>query len=89
MRFFGGRITVIRPLIYVPAKELARHAGTAGYPPPPPCPHGQDANRKQVEAFLRSLGRQQGSIRANLWRLAHSGERWDPQQDPESGQQGQ
>ncbi|MFN3763166.1 MAG: AAA family ATPase, partial [Anaerolineae bacterium] len=67
--FFGGRITVIRPLIYIPAKDLTAHARALGFPLAPPCPYGRDANRQKVEDFLRSFGpRQQAHIRTNLWR---------------------
>ncbi|HEC35660.1 MAG TPA: tRNA 2-thiocytidine(32) synthetase TtcA [Anaerolineae bacterium] len=68
--FFDRRITVIRPLIYVPAKELARYARAAGFPPTPSCPHENDSHRQQVEAFLRGFGRHQARIRANIWRVA-------------------
>ncbi len=69
VEFFGGRITVIRPLIYIPAKDLAAYARALGFPVAPPCPYGQDANHRRVEEFLRSFGpRQQAHIRANLWR---------------------
>ncbi len=70
VEFFGGQITVIRPLIYVPAKELARYARAAGFPPAPPCPYESDSKRQQVAAFLQGFGRQQAHIRANLWRTA-------------------
>lgn len=68
--FFGGRITVIRPLIYIPARELAYYASAAGFPPAPPCPYSSDSRRQQVEAFLRSLGPYQSRARANIWRAA-------------------
>lgn len=71
VEFFGGRITVIRPLIYIPAKDLAAHARALGFPAAPPCPYGRDAHRQKIEDFLRSFGpRQQAHIRANLWQAA-------------------
>lgn len=74
--FFGGRITVIRPLIHIPAKDLAYYARAAGFPPPPPCPYRSDLNRQRIEAFLRSLGPHQDRVRANIWRAARKpGER--------------
>ncbi|HIE39644.1 MAG TPA: tRNA 2-thiocytidine biosynthesis protein TtcA [Anaerolineales bacterium] len=66
--FFGGRITVVRPLIYIPAKELDRYARVVGFPPTPPCPHESDSRRQQVETFLRGFGHHQARIRANIWR---------------------
>ena len=74
VEFFGGRITVIRPLIYIPARDLASYARASGFPLAPPCPYGRDANRQKIEDFLRSFGpRQQAHIRANLWRAAQKG----------------
>jgi len=79
---FGGQIVLIRPLIYVPAKEIAYYARAAGFPPTPPCPFESDTNRQAVAAFLRSFGRQQRRIRANLWRAAGKGLRPSPGSAP-------
>lgn len=68
--FFDGRITVIRPLIYVAAKDLAYYARTAGFPLAPPCPYGADSRRRTIEDFLRSLGTHQDRVRSNIWRAA-------------------
>ncbi len=70
VEFFDGAITVIRPLIYLPEKELARYAQAADYPQLTPCPFGQDSKRGEVEAFLRRLGREREQVRTNLWRAA-------------------
>jgi tRNA(Ile)-lysidine synthase TilS/MesJ len=68
--FFDGVITVIRPLIYVPTKDLIHYANAAGFPEEQPCPHEQETKRAQVEAFLRQFGPDQEQIRTNLWRAA-------------------
>lgn len=68
--FFDGAITVIRPLIYVPEKELVRYAQAAGFPDVPPCPQGLVSQRAQIRQMLRGFGRAQKQIRANLWRAA-------------------
>jgi tRNA(Ile)-lysidine synthase TilS/MesJ len=68
--FFDGAITVVRPLITLPEKELVRYAKAAGFPDRPACPQGQSSTRADVEAFLRGFGRQQEQIRTNLWRAA-------------------
>ncbi|MBN1955032.1 MAG: tRNA 2-thiocytidine(32) synthetase TtcA [Anaerolineae bacterium] len=85
--FFAGRVTVIRPLIYIEAKELARYARAAGFPPPPPCPYESDSNRQRIAEFLRGFGRHQANIRANLWRVARSGCGRDPRHGPETDRQ--
>jgi len=68
--FFDGAVTVIRPLIHLPEKELVRYARAAGYPDRPPCPQGRESKRAEIEAFLRGFGPQQDQIRTNLWRAA-------------------
>jgi len=68
--FFDGAVTVIRPLILLPEKELARYARAAGFPDRHVCPQGATSRRADVEAFLRRFGRQQKQIRTNLWRVA-------------------
>jgi tRNA 2-thiocytidine biosynthesis protein TtcA len=56
--YFGGRLRLIRPLLYVPESELARLARASGFPsPPPPCPRAVDSRRKRVADMLRLLGR--------------------------------
>jgi len=68
--FFEGAVTVIRPLILLPEKELVRYAKAAGYPDRPPCPQGKESKRAEIEAFLRRFGPEQEQIRTNLWRAA-------------------
>jgi tRNA 2-thiocytidine biosynthesis protein TtcA len=71
VEFFDGAVTVIRPLIYVPEKELVRYGRAAGFPDLPAlCPQGLTSKRAQVKGLLRQFGRDQAQIRANLWRAA-------------------
>jgi tRNA 2-thiocytidine biosynthesis protein TtcA len=68
--FFDGAVTIVRPLIRLPEKELGRYGRAAGYIDRPPCPQGANSKRAEIEAFLRGFGPQQKQIRANLWRAA-------------------
>jgi len=70
VEFFDGVVTVIRPLIYVPEKELVRYGQAAGFPGSPLCPQGLTSRRAQVKALLRQFGRNQAQIRVNLWQVA-------------------
>jgi len=70
VEFFDGAVTVIRPLIYIPEKELARYGQAAGFPDAPLCPQGLASRRAQVKTLLRQFGRDQKQIRTNLWRAA-------------------
>jgi tRNA 2-thiocytidine biosynthesis protein TtcA len=67
---FEGRLTVIRPLIHIPAKDLVHYANAAAFPPTPDCPHGQTSQRIRVGEFLQQFGPKQAQIRANLRKAA-------------------
>jgi tRNA 2-thiocytidine biosynthesis protein TtcA len=71
IEMFDGAVTIIRPLIYLPEKELARYGRAVGFPDlDPPCPQGLTSKRTQMKALLRQFGRDQTQIKANLWRAA-------------------
>lgn len=70
VEFFDSLVTVIRPLIYLPEKELARYGRAAGFPDLSLCPQGLTSRRVQVKAFLRQFGRDENQIRVNVWRAA-------------------
>ena len=70
VEFFDGAVTVIRPLIYLPEKELARYGRVAGLPDPPLCPQGRTSRRAQAKAILHQFGHAEHQIRVNLWRTA-------------------
>jgi tRNA 2-thiocytidine biosynthesis protein TtcA len=71
VEFFDGAVTIIRPLIYVPEKELVGYGHAAGFPDPPRvCSQGLASRRAQVKAVLHHFGRDQTQIRTNLWRAA-------------------
>jgi tRNA 2-thiocytidine biosynthesis protein TtcA len=53
---FGGALTLIRPLAYVPEEEIERYAEEAGFPPPPPsCPVGKGSKRALMRRILRMV----------------------------------
>ena len=55
--YFGGRFRLIRPLIYIPERDLAAFCPGKRFPPPPPlCPRGADSRRATVKEMLRLLG---------------------------------
>lgn len=71
--YFDGRFTMIRPLIYLSAAEIARYARACewAFPPEQICPRGDNARRVHFERFLATFSdREQVQIRANLWRAA-------------------
>jgi len=69
VEFFGGKITVIRPLVYVPKKELTRFAQASSFPPPPPrCPDSLTSRRARMQAILRELERDHQGARSSVLR---------------------
>jgi len=71
--YFGDRLTLIRPLLYVTGAEIARYARASGwtFPPEQECPRREQSQRSQIDQFLsRFSTRERKQIRANLWRAA-------------------
>jgi tRNA 2-thiocytidine biosynthesis protein TtcA len=75
--YFGGHFRLIRPLIYVTKKQLARLARVASFPPPPPsCPRGEHSARARMSQMLDLLGRDYVTqARPNLIRSGLAGQR--------------
>ncbi|MBN1826706.1 MAG: hypothetical protein JW958_10595 [Candidatus Eisenbacteria bacterium] len=69
--YFGGRMRIIRPLVYIAEKEIASFARASGFPPPPPvCPSGEESLRAFARRILRETPpRRRDMIRANLLRV--------------------
>ncbi len=77
-RYFNGHLTLIRPLIYTPEKDITRYARAQGwtFPPELTCPRAQTNRRRHFEQFLATFkDKEQAQIRANLWRLSQRTER--------------
>lgn len=66
---FDGNLTLIRPLAYVPEKEVVEYAAEAGLPPPPPpCPTGQESRRNLMRQILAMVEEINPDVRIQLWR---------------------
>jgi tRNA 2-thiocytidine biosynthesis protein TtcA len=79
--YFDGQFRLIRPLLYVPEKELSRFASVAGFPPSPPaCPRAGKTARRRIAEMLRLMGREYATqARPNLIRLGLSGQNVKPE----------
>ena len=54
VEFFEGKLTVIRPLAYVPEKELVRFAAASNFPSAPaPCVSTEPSRRKSYASWRR------------------------------------
>lgn len=68
--YFGGECTLIRPLAYVPEKELKRFAAAHDFPPPPSaCPRGEHTQRQHMKSIIAEMRK---GCRAADWNLAQS-----------------
>jgi tRNA 2-thiocytidine biosynthesis protein TtcA len=69
--FFDGRITVIRPLIYLEERQLDQLARTLAFPRNEmTCPIDRTSKRTWIKEWLRHAGPDYRQIRTNLWRAA-------------------
>jgi tRNA 2-thiocytidine biosynthesis protein TtcA len=66
--FFGGEITVIRPLALVPASKVQRLSGKIGLPVVPnPCPSALRNKRQEVRSLLDALCSKNSKVRGNIF----------------------
>ena len=66
--YFGGVVTVVRPLYELRRQEIRRLADRCGFPPlPTPCPGEEHARRDRVRAVLAALGRDEKRVRRQLF----------------------
>ncbi len=66
---FGGNLTVIRPLAYVPEKEIVRYARECDLPPfPPPCESAETSKRALMRDVLHMVEKQHPKAKVNLWK---------------------
>jgi tRNA 2-thiocytidine biosynthesis protein TtcA len=85
--FFAGRLVLVRPLIYLQEKEIARFAKTMSYPAiPVDCPHSATSRRALVKDLIRNLEGQYPKVKINLFRAGlrrqHGEAGLDQQLDP-------
>jgi len=76
VEFFEGVITVIRPLVYVPEKEIVRFAQAAGFPlQGVACPHAVTSRRTKMARLLRQIETECPQVKVNLFRAVRRGQR--------------
>ena len=67
--FFNGQFTLIRPLIYVPERRLARLAQACAFPVmAASCPHHLTSRRQWVKDLIRTLEQEYPKVKINLFR---------------------
>jgi tRNA 2-thiocytidine biosynthesis protein TtcA len=69
--YFDGRFRLIRPLAFVPEKNLRRLARACDFPPPPPdCPRSESSRRARMAQILSLFQQDKQHVRANVIRAA-------------------
>jgi len=67
--FFGGQFVLIRPMIYLEEKEIARFARSGAFPRlPAPCPRQATSRRTVMKNIIRSLEQEYPAVKINLLR---------------------
>ncbi|MBW2107396.1 MAG: tRNA 2-thiocytidine(32) synthetase TtcA [Deltaproteobacteria bacterium] len=67
--FFGGKLTVIRPLAHVAGDTIDRFARSQGFPVlTNPCPTAETSKRRHIRKLLEALYETNPKIRGNLFR---------------------
>ncbi len=71
--FFGGKLTVIRPLVFAGERLIRRFARSAGFPNyDNPCPSSRTSRRSEIKSLLHTLYSGNPKIRGNVFRaLGH------------------
>jgi tRNA 2-thiocytidine biosynthesis protein TtcA len=66
--YFGGAVTIVRPLYELRSGELARVSRLADLPQPVGgCRREDEARRQRIRKMLSALGRDQGRVRRQLF----------------------
>lgn len=69
--YFDGDLMLIRPLIYVPERDLVRFAAASEFPAPPdPCPLGDCTQRSRAKELIAEMAKDARKVRQNLVRAA-------------------
>ena len=78
---FGGKLTLIRPLVFLTARELHRFARACDLPVyESTCPHRETSQRARVRAWLKEFRKVCPEIYVNVYRAAekHGFQRGSP-----------
>lgn len=75
-QFFGGKFVVIRPMIYLAEKDIARLAQACDFPlATSSCPRASDSRRVLVKSIISTLQKEFPAVKTNLVRAGLRGAR--------------
>lgn len=69
--YFDGKLSIIRPLVYVPEHEIKRFSVANEFPPPPSlCPRGEHTQRRRMKDLITALEHEHPGATWNFARSA-------------------
>ncbi len=69
LSMFGGRIRLIRPLLYIPEKELSYYAGLRTFrKQEKSCPYDGSTRREEIKELIRQMDRLNRDARRNIFK---------------------
>jgi len=88
--FFGGEITVIRPLALVPARNILKMCGNLDLPVlPTKCPSASKNQRAEIRSMMEGLFRKNPKVRGNIYHaMSNVNLEYLPQPLPVRGKRG-
>ena len=67
--FFDGKVTLIRPLVFIEEKEIIPFARTLSFPLAQcQCPYAETSRRAAVQKLLKGLGKNASLVKHNIWK---------------------
>jgi len=82
VRFFGGRLVVIRPLAYIEERDITPFVSASGFPIEGiPCPEAARSKRAVMKALLRDLESNCHDVKRHILRAVERCEGRDDAQD--------
>ncbi|MBC7236311.1 MAG: tRNA 2-thiocytidine(32) synthetase TtcA [Chloroflexi bacterium] len=76
VRFFDGRLTVIRPLVLIEERDIVPYVQACGFPiDGEPCPAGERSRRTMIKRILRELEHESRGVKRSIMRAAELHER--------------
>jgi len=69
---FGGKITIIRPLVFLEEEEIRRYAEDVALPViKSDCPRSRDSKRAVIKEIIARLARENRAIKTNILNAPH------------------
>jgi len=69
---FGGKLAIVRPMIYLEERKIAEYAKAAGLPVSRcSCPNAKNSNRQKMKDMIGKLEKEFGYVKKNIMNAPH------------------